>query len=77
VRGAVGPDGRQVHLFAALAHGSGAVIAQRQVQAATNEVTQFQPLLDQVDLACRRWGWAARGRPRSHGSAGAGANARM
>jgi hypothetical protein len=59
-----GPAGRQVHLFAALAHGSGAVIAQRQVPAATNEVTQFQPLLDQVDLARRRWGWAARGRPR-------------
>ena len=50
VRGAVGEDGRKVHLFAALAHGSGTVLAQRQVDAKTNELTQFRPLLDQVDL---------------------------
>jgi predicted transposase YbfD/YdcC len=42
-----------VHLFAALAHGSGTVLAQRQVAAETNEVTQFQPLLADVDLAGR------------------------
>jgi hypothetical protein len=53
LRGAVGEDGRQVHLFAALAHSSGTVLAQRQVGAKTNEVTQFRPLLDQVDLAGR------------------------
>src|SRR6266511_4045415 len=53
LRGAVGPDGRQVHLLAALAHGSGTVVAQRRVEAKTNEITGFQPLLDQVDLAAR------------------------
>ena len=53
VRGAVGEDGRQVHLFAALAHGSGTVLAQRQVASKTNEFTEFRPLLDEVDLAGR------------------------
>lgn len=51
LRGAVGDDGRQVHLFAAVAHASGTVLAQRQVDAKTGEVTQFRPLLDEVDLA--------------------------
>ncbi len=37
LRGAVGPDGQQVHLLAALAHGSGTVLAQRRVDAKTNE----------------------------------------
>jgi hypothetical protein len=53
VRGAAGEDGRQVHLLAALTHGSGTVLAQRQVDAKTNEITQFAPLLDEVDLAGR------------------------
>ena len=53
LRGAVGPDGRQVHLLAALIHGSGTVVAQRRVDAKTNEITGFRPLLDQVDLAGR------------------------
>ena len=53
LRGAVGADGRQVHLLAALAHGSGTVLAQRRVDAKTNEITGFRPLLDQVDLAGR------------------------
>src|SRR6266487_180835 len=53
LRGAVGPDGQQVHLLAALAHGSGTVLAQRRVDAKTNEITGFQPLLDEVDLAGR------------------------
>lgn len=51
LRGAVGDDGRQVHLLAALAHGSATVLAQRRVDAKTNEITGFRPLLDQVDLA--------------------------
>jgi hypothetical protein len=51
LRGAVGENGRQVHLFGALAHGSGTVLAQRQVDSKTNELTQFRPLLDHVDLA--------------------------
>jgi len=53
LRGAVGKDGRQVHLLAALAHGSGTVLAQRRVDAKTNEITGFGPLLKQVDLADR------------------------
>ena len=51
--GAAGKDGRQVHLLAALAHGSGTVLAQRRVDAKTNEITGFQPLLGEVDLADR------------------------
>jgi len=51
LRGAVGPDGRQVHLLAALAHGSGTVLAQRKVDAKTNEISGFRPLLEPLDLA--------------------------
>jgi predicted transposase YbfD/YdcC len=43
-------DGHQVHLLAALDH-DGAVLAQRQVPTATNEIATFQPLLDGLDLA--------------------------
>jgi len=51
LRGAVAADGRQVHLLAALAHGSGTVLAQRRVDAKTNEITGFRPLLAPLDLA--------------------------
>ncbi len=47
------PGGHQVHLFAALAHDRGTVLAQRKVDAQTNETTQLAPLLEQVDLAGR------------------------
>ncbi len=50
LRGAVDADGRQVHLLAALAHGSGTVLAQRRVDAKSNEITGFRPLLEGVDL---------------------------
>jgi predicted transposase YbfD/YdcC len=53
LRGTHQADGHQVHLFAALAHHSGTVLAQRKVDATTNETTQLEPLLDQVDLAGR------------------------
>jgi predicted transposase YbfD/YdcC len=43
----------QVHLFAAQAHDSGTVLAQRKVDAQTNETTQLEPLLEQVDMAGR------------------------
>jgi predicted transposase YbfD/YdcC len=43
-------DGHQVHLLAALDHHDGAVLAQREVPAATNEIAEFQPLLDGLDL---------------------------
>ncbi len=49
VRGAVQPDGRAVHLLAAMTS-AGAVIAQREVGHKTNEITQVKPLLDPVDL---------------------------
>jgi predicted transposase YbfD/YdcC len=40
----------QVHLLAAMDHTTRAVLAQTDVDHTTNEVTQFQPLLDQLDL---------------------------
>jgi len=49
VRGAIQPDGRAVHLLAAMTSG-GAVIAQREVGHKTNEITQVKPLLDPVGL---------------------------
>ncbi len=49
LRGAIQPDGRAVHLLAAMT-GAGAVIAQREVGHKTNEITQFRPLLDGLDL---------------------------
>ncbi len=52
LRGARQPDGRQAHLFAALAHGAGTVLAQREVPPETNETTQLEPLLE---------GWARPG----------------
>ena len=54
VRGAIGPDGRAVHLLAAMAHEVPAVLAQRDVAHKTNEITQVKPLLDPLDLT----GWA-------------------
>src|SRR6266511_2573445 len=51
LRGAVDAAGRQVHLLAALAHGAGTVLAQRRVDAKSNEITGFRPLLEAVDLA--------------------------
>jgi predicted transposase YbfD/YdcC len=49
-RGA-GADGRRVHLLACMDHTSRAVLAQRQVGGAPEEVPAFQPLLDGLDLA--------------------------
>jgi predicted transposase YbfD/YdcC len=45
------PDGRQLHLLAAMDHATRAVLAQRQVDGAPGEVPAFQPLLDGLDLA--------------------------
>src|SRR6266545_4767762 len=39
-----------VHLLAAMDHPSGAVLAQTEVDAKTNEITRFRPLLDRLDL---------------------------
>jgi hypothetical protein len=43
----------QVHLLAVMEHASRAVLAQIEVDAKTNEITQFQPLLERLDLAGR------------------------
>jgi predicted transposase YbfD/YdcC len=42
--------GHKVHLFAALVHGTRAVIAQRGIEEKTNEITQVKPLLADLDL---------------------------
>jgi hypothetical protein len=46
-----GGDGRPVHLLACMDHASRAVLAQRQVGGAPEEVPAFAPLLDGLDLA--------------------------
>jgi hypothetical protein len=43
-------DGRPVGLFAAMVHKEGVVLAQREVDHKTNEITEFRPLLEDVDL---------------------------
>jgi predicted transposase YbfD/YdcC len=51
LRGATQPQDRPAHLLAAMDHATGAVLAQRQVDGAPEEVTGFQPLLADLDLA--------------------------
>ncbi|MHB8395052.1 MAG: ISAs1 family transposase [Candidatus Dormibacteria bacterium] len=50
VRGARQEDGRAVHLFAAMVHREGVVIAQSEVDHKTNEISAFRPLLEPLDL---------------------------
>jgi predicted transposase YbfD/YdcC len=50
LRGAVDTDGHRVHLLAAFHQQQGMVLAQRRVDGKTNEITQFRPLLDRLDL---------------------------
>ncbi|MFJ9152342.1 ISAs1 family transposase [Streptomyces sp. NPDC102270] len=49
LRGAIRSDGRCVHLISAL-RDDGIVLAQREVDAKSNEITAFRPLLDPLDL---------------------------
>ncbi|MGK5446737.1 ISAs1 family transposase [Streptomyces radiopugnans] len=49
LRGAIRADGRRVHLLSAL-RGDGIVLTQREVDAKSNEITAFRPLLDPLDL---------------------------
>lgn len=51
LRGATGEDGAPVRLLAALDHTHGVVLAQRGVDAASNEISAFGPLLEGLDLA--------------------------
>jgi len=50
MRGARGKNGKRVHLLSALLHKEGVVIAQRPVDEKTNEITEFQALLDPLDI---------------------------
>ena len=51
VRGARGKDGKAPHLLAAMVTGARAVIAQKDIDAKTNEITQVKPLLDDIGIA--------------------------
>jgi len=51
VRSAYRREGSQVHLLSATVRDAGAVIAQREVGAKTNEITELAPLLADVELA--------------------------
>ena len=51
MRGAKRPDGRAVHLFAAMVHGAGIVVAQHEVDHKSNEITAFKPLLEPLELS--------------------------
>ena len=51
VRAPTRGDGRPVHLLAAMEHATRAVLAQRRVGGAPEEVTAFAPLLAPLDLA--------------------------
>jgi len=45
LRGALREDGRCVHLFSAMVHGSGIVAGQNEVDEKSNEIKAFRPLL--------------------------------
>ena len=51
LRGATGEEGAAVKLLAAFDHTHGVVLAQRGVDAASNEISAFGPLLEGLDLA--------------------------
>jgi len=53
LRGSGDHNSPPVHLLAVMDHTSRAVLAQADVDATTNEITQFRPLLDGLDLAGR------------------------
>ncbi len=50
VRGSASTTAEARHLLAAIDHTHGVVLAQRDVDGKTNEITEFAPLLDTVDL---------------------------
>lgn len=50
MRGALREDGRAVHLFSAMVHGSGIVVGQTEVDEKSNEITALRPLLAPLDL---------------------------
>lgn len=50
LRGSLRDDGRAVHLFAAMVHGEGVIVAQHEVDEKSNEITAFRPLLEGLEL---------------------------
>lgn len=50
LKGAKDVDGRQLHLMAAILHKEGVVVSQRPVDKKTNEIKEFQSLLNPLDL---------------------------
>ncbi|MEX5638137.1 transposase family protein, partial [Parafrankia sp. FMc2] len=50
-RGAKRADGSQVHLLGVASHGPGALVGQREIDAKSNETTEFRALLAPLDLA--------------------------
>jgi hypothetical protein len=50
VRGAVRPDGSQVHLLSLFDVTSGCVRAQREIDAKTNEIPELAPAIAHLDL---------------------------
>lgn len=50
LRGAKRPDGSRVFVLSAVRHGDGITLASREIGAKTNEIPEFQPLLDQIDM---------------------------
>ncbi|WP_081241698.1 ISAs1-like element IS1629 family transposase, partial [Streptomyces viridosporus] len=51
LRSAKRPDGSRVFVLSAVRHGDGITLASREIGAKTNEIPEFQPLLDQLDDA--------------------------
>lgn len=51
VRGAVRPDGSRVHLLSAFHVADGRTLAQREIDAKTNEIPELAPLTERLDLA--------------------------
>jgi predicted transposase YbfD/YdcC len=51
LRGSGHHGGAQVHLLAVMDHTSRSVLGQADVDATTNEIARFRPLLDRLDLA--------------------------
>ncbi|MGP3683330.1 ISAs1 family transposase [Streptomyces sp. IBSNAI002] len=48
LRGAKRPDGSQVYVFSAVRHQDALTVAAREVGAKTNEIPEFQPLMEQI-----------------------------
>jgi predicted transposase YbfD/YdcC len=51
LRGARRPDGSKVIILSAVRHGDGVTAAAREIDAKTNEIPEFAPLLDQIPEA--------------------------